>query len=766
MRLRFRNREFTHPPAPSRQGRGRTSLGHIHPSLRDGWICVLVAVVAAVICGGCRNQSSTTITIPVSPSSAAPAFVAPGDDPWKLVWKDSSNATPAVLTNGHMGVRIGPFGNSLDSSGKPMPMYWAANYERTGEERLRGSDCPLTISFTESSSGDPTQVEIRDWSQSLDMSNGKIETSYLEHCPDGNDIRVLTTSVIDPQSDVIGQQWFVTPTKDATLAVTKDFDRSKVVRALNGHVDLGNGKGVAVSYDSKPDVPQLSSPNFLSKDPISVPMKAGQTFSLSTVLSFYATNEFRTSDIVFTQPNFGHHGEDTPDKTFEDVVKASTRLRAGENQTDIEIDGPVEDQQAVRSFLYYLRSGIDSTDFEDRAPVSPFGMSSDLYNGHVFWDADIWVFPALAFVDPGAAAQIPEYRKRFAFAAADDFSSWVKAGKPTADSKYHVPKSYADFRGIKFPWESSVTGNEVAPGPSKFEDHITGSVLFAMNEAKALGLVNYEGDPSGRLDGDEPVWNFQHAFELAGGSFYQSRSEKRADGSLGIKSVMSPDENHIGDNDLYTNLLAQWCSNGGDWSLPAGGDYLKMPQFYLPSDKTSFLTYDNDPIKSYKQAAAVLSIYPLQYPPAEAQAKVMMDRFADKVIKNGPAMTDSVHAIIWARIGETDKAYDTWRHGWMDFVRPPFLLFSEKRGQDRTYFYTGAAGELQSVIYGFLGFRIDSKPEAGASWSLKLKGDRWLSIKPNLPKEWKRVTFRNFHVLGKTYTLTATHESVQVTQGD
>ena len=102
----------------------------------------------------------------------------------------------------------------------------------------------------------------------------------------------------------------------------------------------------------------------------------------------------------------------------------------------------------------------------------------------------------------------------------------------------------------------------------------------------------------------------------------------------------------------------------------------------------------------------------------------------------------------------------------MEFVRPPFLLFSEKRGQDRTYFTTGAAGELNSVIYGFLGFRIDSKSEAGASWTLKLKGNRFLSVKPNLPKSWKRVTFRNFHVLGKTYNLTATHQSVQVTQGD
>ena len=65
---------------------------------------------------------------------------------------------------------------------------------------------------------------------------------------------------------------------------------------------------------------------------------------------------------------------------------------------------------------------------------------------------------------------------------------------------------------------------------------------------------------------------------------------------------MSPDENHIGDNDLYTNLLAMWLTNGRKW--PA------TPTYKLPKDAKGFLTYDGDPVKGYKQAAAILACYP------------------------------------------------------------------------------------------------------------------------------------------------------------
>jgi hypothetical protein len=108
----------------------------------------------------------------------------------------------------------------------------------------------------------------------------------------------------------------------------------------------------------------------------------------------------------------------------------------------------------------------------------------------------------------------------------------------------------------------------------------------------------------------------------------------------------------------------------------------------------------------------------------------------------------------------------------MEFVKEPLMQFSEKRSKPKTYFTTGAAGCLQTVLFGFLGFRIDSKKQAGAGWSTNLALGQVLSVKPNLPKTWKSVKLKNFTVLGRRYTLIATHPDangqggVQVIQGD
>ena len=653
------------------------------------------------------------------------SFQAPGNDPWKLVWSDRNSATPALLWNGLIGIRLGSLGNAEDSQSRTLPMFMIWNYKKTGQERIVPTDSPFSISFSANPKAG-NEEKVQDWQQTLDMSNGKLETSYTLSS-DENDLRIITTTVIDPALSRVGQEWFVTPTRDATLSVKLDFQN----RAFGSFVQRGSivawgqpTQRAVIHYVSTPSVKEIDNPQLTAQKPLAISIKGGETFTLRSTLTFLGGANAKSAGDGRVR--------------YEDVAKASTRARGGEDQPDIEIEGPIEDQQAVRSFIYYLRSAISP---RGGMSISPMGLSNDIYGGHVFWDADMWAFPALAFIDPTVAAAIPQYRIDHLSQAQNNLAEWIKAGRPVPKATLGpIAQTGSAGDAAKFPWESSVTGKETAPGDSRFEDHITGSVAFSLGIASDLGLVN----PAAAA----------RAISAAS-SFYLLRATNSVPAE--IRSTMSPDENKIADNDLYTNLVAEWSASRG-WP--------SEPLFKLPKDTVSFLTYDNDPLRSYKQAAAILAIYPLQYPPAEAEAKTMMDRFANKVIPNGPAMSDSINAIIWARIGESDKAYDAWRHGWMDFVRPPFLLFSEKRNQDRTYFTTGAAGELQSVIYGFLGFRIDSKPEAGASWSLKLKGDRWLSINPNLPKAWKRVTFRNFHVLGKTYTLTATHQSAKVTQGD
>jgi trehalose/maltose hydrolase-like predicted phosphorylase len=421
------------------------------------------------------------------------------------------------------------------------------------------------------------------------------------------------------------------------------------------------------------------------------------------------------------------------------AILAASRLAWGDRwTTDIEVDGPSADQQAIHSELFYLRSLINSdrtepSNAKSRLPMpiqlGPFGLSNSGYGGHVFWDADVWVMPAMAFIDPEASRWIETYRL-----------SRLEA--------------YEQNGVVHVPWESSVSGVEVAPpklrpDPRK-EIHVTGSVAWAIKDAECLGLMDSSSkDPWGDLHGQV------RRFVAGAANYYLQRSDLRSDGFRELKGVVSPNEWVTADNDLYTNLVAQWTINGGSWDTKNG-------EFALPHDNNTFLAYDHDPVTSYKQAAAELAIYPLQYPPAEREAKAMMNRIAPHVSKFGPAMTDSLHAIIWARLGDTDLAYDAWEHSWRDFMKPPLMMFGEHRVGDQNYFVTGAAGSLQAVIYGFLGFRIDDARDPHAGWSTPLEEGKWLNITPHLPKEWKSARFKGFTVLGKRYALTATAAGVKV----
>ena len=167
-------------------------------------------------------------------------------------------------------------------------------------------------------------------------------------------------------------------------------------------------------------------------------------------------------------------------------------------------------------------------------------------------------------------------------------------------------------------------------------------------------------------------------------------------------------------------------------------------------------------MKGYKQAAAILACYPLQYPPAEAQTRTMLERFGPKTNPNGPAMTDSIEGLLWARIGEPDTGYEEWRKGWVDFTRHPLMTFSEKRKSARTYFATGAGGALQTVLYGFAGLRLDDAKATGALWSRTFPGGKALSVKPNLPKGWKRIRLKGLSLPDGRYDFDITPGKVSV----
>jgi hypothetical protein len=207
---------------------------------------------------------------------------------------------------------------------------------------------------------------------------------------------------------------------------------------------------------------------------------------------------------------------------------------------------------------------------------------------------------------------------------------------------------------------------------------------------------------------------------------------------------MSPDEFATIDDDLYTNIATERAL-GTPW----------RGRFYRPRDGTTFLTYTGDRLKGYKQTAALLAVWPLQDAEAEREASLMLDRFAGKSTPNGPAMTLSVEALVEARHRDPERAYQVWRESWRRYTHGPHLQFGESPSGRNTYFLTGAAGCLNTVLYGFLGVRVDDRPDSGASWSRQTRQGSWVSIRPRLPEAWKSVVVDPFVVDGRTYVLRA-----------
>jgi trehalose/maltose hydrolase-like predicted phosphorylase len=406
--------------------------------------------------------------------------------------------------------------------------------------------------------------------------------------------------------------------------------------------------------------------------------------------------------------------------------------------TDIVIDGPVEDQQAVRSFIHYLKQNVG----EGR--LGPFGNTNERYKGRVFWDADVWVFPALALIDPELARAIPEFR-----IASSSYSQIVtcrELGGTFTKEADRISAMGANFvhasLPLKFSWEVDSTGSDKINAPTGKQEHVSGGVVWGLRLADDLGLA----EPQRAKDIGEAV-----------ARYYLARSSVYVRDARQIKDVVSVDEWHEGDNCLYTNVVADWTiKHFLGWDLK-----FKFPR----NAKGELVAYDGDTERAYQQAAAPLILWPLEREDLVEDPIAFLDRFEGKEGPDGPAMSLSVYALIRARYGDVDHAHKTWRTSWKKYTDGnPQLLFSERPGRkDLTYFNTGAAGCLNAVIYGFIGARIVDDATADRA-KIPLNNDRWLVFRPNLPKAWKTVTFKGMRVMGESYDVVCEGRTATVTK--
>ncbi|HEX6428351.1 MAG TPA: glycoside hydrolase family 65 protein [Niastella sp.] len=385
-------------------------------------------------------------------------------------------------------------------------------------------------------------------------------------------------------------------------------------------------------------------------------------------------------------------------------------------KSDIVIDGDAQAQQDVHSMMYHLYSFV--REGTANSP-SPMGLSGLGYNGHVFWDAELWMYPALLVLHPELAKSMIEYRfQRLDAARRNAFVN--------------------GFKGAMYPWESAETGVEETPvwalsGP--FEHHITADV--------AIAAWNYYAVTQNKQ------WLHEKGYPILSttADFWISRVERNGPGQYDIKNVVAADEwaENV-DNNAFTNAAAkanlQYATQAAnilgvapnpDWMHVANN----IPVLKMEDGVTQeHATYKGEGIK---QADVNLLAYPLKEITDPKQIRKDLAYYETRVPNEGtPAMTQAVFTLLYARLGDTSKAYHWFKDAYLPNLNPPFRVIAETKGGTNPYFATGAGGILQAVLMGFGGLEITPKGI--------------IQIKSSLPSNWKRLTFTGIGVGKKTYT--------------
>jgi trehalose/maltose hydrolase-like predicted phosphorylase len=428
------------------------------------------------------------------------------------------------------------------------------------------------------------------------------------------------------------------------------------------------------------------------------------------------------------------------------------------DDAEVHIEGAPADELAARFAVFHLLASV-----ADRrsAAVGARGLTGPAYGGHVFWDADVFVLPALAVIHPPAARAMVQYR-----------IDRLPAARAAAAARGGA--------GARFPWESAATGDDVTPrsarGPTgevvaittgEHEEHIVADVAWAIDRYAA-----WTGDdaalhgPGGELVLETARW-------------WAARATWGPDGRAHVRGVMGPDEYHpLVDDNAFTNVMARWnLRRAADLASVAGADAAEAATWRAVADA---LVDGYDPIRGvHEQFAGYWDLEPLvvaDVAPAPVAADLVLgaSRVAGSTIikqadvamlhvlvpedmpagslaadldaylprtAHGSSLSPAVHALLLARAGRPDEGLELFRLA-------ARMDLDDVTGTTAGGLHLATMGGLwQALAYGFLGLR---------------PGGATLHVDPRLPGAWTAVSVRGVF-RGCRFGVRADGDSVSIT---
>ena len=401
---------------------------------------------------------------------------------------------------------------------------------------------------------------------------------------------------------------------------------------------------------------------------------------------------------------------------------------------------PVRQQQAIRWNLYQI---AQATWRAEGSGVPAKGLTGHAYEGHYFWDVEIYVLPFLSYTQPRIARNLLRFRHSMLDRARDRARE-------------------LNQRGALFPWRT-INGEEASPnfqqGTAQY--HINADIAYAIRRYSAV-----RGDARVLAEiGAEVLVETARLWEDLG--FYDT------DGRFHIHGVTGPDEYTTVVNDnTFTNLMARL-------NLKFAASTVRELRDQRPADYAALVravTLQPGDVESWERAAAAMhvpfdqerGIHPqddaflsrelwdlnstprdkfpllLHYHPLVIyrhqvlkQADIVLamfllgDEFSgeqkrrnfeyyDPITTGDSSLSACVQSIIAAEIGEERQALE-----YFDYALLMDLADVAGNASDGVHI-ASAAGVWSSLVFGFGGVR---------------DFDGHLSFAPRLPQRWNELAF-------------------------
>lgn len=413
-------------------------------------------------------------------------------------------------------------------------------------------------------------------------------------------------------------------------------------------------------------------------------------------------------------------------------------------RTDVQIPGNPAEQQAIRWCLFQLAQAAARADGDG---IGAKGVTGSGYEGHYFWDTDVYVVPFLTFTSPQWARNALRFR----------VSLLEKARERARE---------LNQRGALFPWRT-INGDEASAY------YAAGTAQYHIDADIAFSFAQY-ADVTGDLDfhdrcGVEVLAETARLWADLG--FWREHGDGTA--SFQIHGVTGPDEyTTVVNNNMFTNVMARhnlrhaaqavrelaerspeeharlvaqidlhedepafWeaCAEGmkvatdeGLGIHPQDDSFLEKEVWDLsstPPESMPLLLHFH-PLVIYrfqvlKQADVVLALF-LRGSEFTLEQKRADFEYYDPITTGDSSLSAVVQSIIAAEVGYQRAALDYFRTGL-------FVDLADLHGNTSDGVHIASAGGVwNALVHGFGGMRQE--------------GGR-ISFDPRLPEAWPELTF-------------------------